>query len=94
LIGQQFEGDERVVLFVKMKAGTSLDETLEKKIRGNIRTQCSPRHVPAVILTAPDIPYTINGKKVEVAVKKLIHGQEVKNQDALRNAECRSILSL
>jgi acetoacetyl-CoA synthetase len=88
VVGQQFEGDERVVLFVKMKAGTALDETLEKKIRVNIRTQCSPRHVPAVILTAPDIPYTINGKKVEVAIKKLIHGQEVKNQDALRNPEC------
>jgi acetoacetyl-CoA synthetase len=88
VIGQQFEGDERVVLFVKMKTGFELDEVLQKKIRTNIRSQCSPRHVPAVILATPDVPYTINGKKVEVAVKKLIHGQEVKNQDALRNAEC------
>jgi acetoacetyl-CoA synthetase len=88
VVGQQFEGDERVILFVKMKAGIELTEDLIKKIRAGIRSQCSPRHVPAVILTTPDVPYTINGKKVEVAVKKLIHGEEVKNQDALRNAEC------
>jgi acetoacetyl-CoA synthetase len=88
VVGQQFEGDERVVLFVKMKTGFDLDDALIKKIKGNIRSQCSPRHVPAIILTTPDIPYTINGKKVEVAVKKIIHGQEVKNQDALRNPEC------
>jgi len=88
VVGQQFEGDERVVLFVKLNPNYRLDETLEKKIRASIRSACSPRHVPALILSAPDIPYTINGKKVEVAVKKLIHGQEVKNRDALRNAEC------
>jgi acetoacetyl-CoA synthetase len=88
VVGQQFEGDERVILFVKMKPGYQLDENLIKMIKSHIRSACSPRHVPAVIMTAPDIPYTINGKKVEVAVKKLIHGQEVKNRDALRNAEC------
>lgn len=88
VVGQKDEDDERVVLFVKMNKGYELDEALIKMIKSNIRAQCSPRHVPAVILTAPDIPYTINGKKVEVAVKKLIHGQEVKNRDALRNPEC------
>jgi acetoacetyl-CoA synthetase len=88
VVGHQFEGDERVVLFVKMRQGFSLNNDLMKKIRTNIRSSCSPRHVPAVILEAPDIPYTINGKKVEVAVKKLIHGQDVKNSDALRNPEC------
>jgi acetoacetyl-CoA synthetase len=88
VVGQQFEGDERVVLFVKMKTGFELNDDLIKKIKNNIRSQCSPRHVPAIILTTPDVPYTINGKKVEVAVKKLIHGQEVKNSDALRNPEC------
>jgi acetoacetyl-CoA synthetase len=88
VVGQQYEGDERVILFVKMKPGKELDETLISRIKASIRQGCSPRHVPAVILTAPDIPYTINGKKVEIAVKKLIHGQEVKNRDALRNAEC------
>jgi acetoacetyl-CoA synthetase len=88
VVGQQFEGDERVILFVRLKPRVKLDESLEKKIRTLIRSNCSPRHVPAVILETPDVPYTINGKKVEVAVKKLIHGQEVKNRDALRNPEC------
>ena len=88
VVGQKVEDDERVVLFVKMNKGYELNEELIRKIKTNIRSQCSPRHVPAVILTAPDVPYTINGKKVEVAVKKLIHGQEVKNRDALRNPEC------
>jgi acetoacetyl-CoA synthetase len=88
VVGQKFEDDERVILFVKMKKGYELDEELIKKIKSSIRSQCSPRHVPAIILTTPDVPYTINGKKVEVAVKKLIHGQEVKNRDALRNPEC------
>jgi acetoacetyl-CoA synthetase len=87
VVGQQSEGDERVVLFVKLCKGFSLNDDLQKKIRTNIRNGCSPRHVPAVILETPDVPYTINGKKVEVAVKKLIHGQEVKNRDALRNPE-------
>lgn len=87
VVGQKFEGDERVVLFVKLNPGYCLDEALISKIKTQIRTNCSPRHVPAVILTAPDIPYTINGKKVEVAVKKMIHGEEVKNRDALRNPE-------
>ena len=88
VVGQRINSDEKVVLFVKMKAGTELDEALIKKIKVSIRSQCSPRHVPSVIMIAPDIPYTINGKKVEVAVKKLIHGDEVKNRDALRNPEC------
>ncbi len=88
VVGQQFEGDERVVLFVKLHPGFNLSDDLLRKIRTNIRTGCSPRHVPSVIIEAPDVPYTINGKKVEVAVKKLIHGQEVKNRDALRNPEC------
>jgi acetoacetyl-CoA synthetase len=88
VVGHQHEGDEQVVLFVKLRPGVTLDDDLQKKIRSGIRAGCSPRHIPAVILQAPDIPYTINGKKVEVAVKKLIHGQEVKNQDALRNPEC------
>ena len=88
VVGQQYHGDERVILFVKLKQGLGLDETLQKKIKAAIRSGCSPRHVPSVILTTPDVPYTINGKKVEVAVKKLIHGQEVKNRDALRNPEC------
>ncbi len=88
VIGQPYEGDERVILFVKLNKGTQLDDELIGKIRKNIRTYCSPRHVPAMVLPTPDVPYTINGKKVEVAVKKLIMGKEVQNRDALRNPEC------
>jgi len=87
-VGQQFEGDERLVLSVKMKPGFVRSEELMKKIRSIIRSQWRPRHVPAVILETPDVPYAINGKKVEVAVQKLIHGQEMKSRDALRNPEC------
>lgn len=87
VVGQNWNGDERVVLFVKMAAGQPLDSDLAKAIRVKIRQNCSPRHVPAKILAAPDIPYTINGKKVEVAVKQLLHGGEVKNHDALKNPE-------
>ena len=88
VIGQPYEGDERVILFVKLSKGTQLDDDLIGKIRKNIRTNCSPRHVPAMVLPTPDVPYTINGKKVEVAVKKLIMGKEILNRDALRNPEC------
>jgi len=64
-----------------------LDEDLMKKIKSNIRKGCSPRHVPAIIKQVSDVPYTLNGKKVEVAVKKIIHGQDVLNRDALKNPE-------
>ncbi|MCK5840383.1 MAG: acetoacetate--CoA ligase [Bacteroidales bacterium] len=85
VVGQQYHGDERVILFVMLNKGFYLDEGLLKKIKTMIRTNCSPRHVPAVIIETPGVPYTINGKKVEVAVKKLIHGEEVLNRDALAN---------
>lgn len=87
IVGQQYHGDERVVLFVKLKKGFHLTEELMGKIKANIRTGCSPRHVPAIIREVKDIPYTLNGKKVEVAVKKTIHGEDVLNRDALRNPE-------
>ena len=86
-VGQKFEGDERVVLFVKLNRGKNLNPDLIKKIKSKIRSECSPRHVPAIILTVPAIPYTINGKKVEIAVKKIIHGEDVLNRDALANPE-------
>ena len=88
VVGHKISGDEEVVLFVKPAEGVHLDETLVREIKTAIRTNCSPRHVPAVIKAVPDIPYTINGKKVEVAVKKIIHGQKVMNRDALANPEC------
>jgi len=87
VIGQDWEGDERVILFIKLKEGYSLSENLVKKIKNNIRSSCSPRHVPAKVIAIADIPYTINMKKVELAVKKIIEGQKVLNRDALKNPE-------
>ncbi len=87
VIGKKEDGDEKVVLFVKVKLGQNFNDDLVKEIKLNIKTNCSPRHVPAIVKEVPDIPYTINGKKVEVAVKQIIHGQNVKNRDALANPE-------
>ncbi len=87
VVGQEWHNDIRVVLFVKMKSGFSLDEALQQKIRLAIRASASPRHIPAKIIEAPDIPYTLNMKKVELAVQKMIHGRNVKNKDALKNPE-------
>jgi acetoacetyl-CoA synthetase len=77
----------RVILFVKLAQGYELNEALKKKIKDTIRTNASPRHVPAKILQVPDVPYTLNMKKVELAVRKVIHNQPVLNKDALRNPE-------
>ena len=87
VVGQNWDNDVRVILFVKMASGIALSEELQNKIRQTIRVHASPRHVPAKIIPVPDIPYTLNMKKVELAVKKVIHNQEVKNKDALRNPE-------
>lgn len=87
VIGQEWQGDERVILFVKLNDEYELDDNLIYKIKNTIKSNCSPRHVPAKILETPDIPYTINGKKVEIAVKKIIHGKDVQNRDALANPE-------
>ena len=70
-----------------MNNKNNLSEKIKLNIKKAIRETCSPRHVPAKIITAPDIPYTLNGKKVEIAVKKLIHGKDVANRDALANPE-------
>ncbi len=86
-VGQQWENDERVILFVKMNEGEQFGEELKKKLMDAIRSGCSPRHVPAKTVPVPDIPYTINGKKVEIAVKKILHGSEALNKDALANPE-------
>lgn len=87
VIGQDWDNDVRVLLFVKLREGIELDNDLVKKIKGTIRANTSPRHVPAKILAVADIPYTISGKKVELAVRKVIHNEEVKNRDALANPE-------
>jgi acetoacetyl-CoA synthetase len=88
VVGQNWKNDVRVVLFVKMAQGYALTEALQQEIKKAIATSASPRHAPAKIIAVPDIPYTLNMKKVELAVRKIIHGQEVKNKDALRNPEC------
>jgi len=85
VIGQRWEDDTRVVLFVVLREGLHLNDDLVERIRSRIRTRATPRHVPARILQVPDIPRTISGKKVEIAVTRLIHGEEVKNRDALAN---------
>ncbi len=87
VIGQNWKNDVRVILFVKMAPDVALTEAIKKKIRDTIRANASPRHVPAKIVAVSDVPYTLNMKKVELAVRKVVHGQEVKNKDALRNPE-------
>ncbi|MBV4551393.1 acetoacetate--CoA ligase [Pseudomonas sp. SWRI102] len=86
-IGQQWQGDVRVVLFVRLRDDVTLDDALEQKIRQVIRANTTPRHVPAKILAVSDIPRTISGKVVELAVRNVVHGEAVKNTDALANPE-------
>lgn len=85
VVGQDWKNDVRVILFVKLAEGVDLTDALKDQIRQTIRTNASPRHVPAKIISVPDVPYTLNMKKVELAVKKVIQGQEVLNKDALSN---------
>ena len=86
-IGQDFEDDVRVILFVRLAPGVELDEALDRKIKTKIRTGASPRHVPAKILSVSDIPRTKSGKIVELAVREVVHGRSVKNKEALANPE-------
>ena len=87
VVGQSWDNDVRVILFIKPAEGIELSEALKTKIKTTIRANASPRHVPAKIIQVPDIPYTLNMKKVELAVKKTIEGKVVNNKDALRNPE-------
>ncbi|NNF98005.1 MAG: acetoacetate--CoA ligase [Desulfobacteraceae bacterium] len=87
VVGQNWNNDVRVILFVVMAPDRILDDALKIKIVKTIRANASPRHVPAKIIAVPDIPYTLNMKKVELAVKKIIHKQTVRNRDALKNPE-------
>ncbi len=86
-IGQDWDDDVRVVLFVRLAAGVDLDDDLIKRIRANVRTGASPRHVPAKIVAVDDIPRTKSGKITELAVRDVVHGRQVKNQEALANPE-------
>jgi len=86
-VGQDWQGDVRVVLFVRLREGLAIDDELVNRIRARIRAECTPRHVPARVIQVADIPRTRSGKITELAVRAVIHGQEVKNQEALANPE-------
>jgi acetoacetyl-CoA synthetase len=86
-IGQSWEGDQRIVLFLKLAKGYSLTDEMKSKVKKVLQEKASPRHVPAIILETPDIPYTFSMKKVEIAVTNILHGKPVTNRDALSNPE-------
>lgn len=87
VVGQKWENDVRVLLFVVLQEGMKLDEGLSQKIRETIRRGTTPRHVPTKILQVTEIPYTVSGKKVELAVTRILHGEPVKNREALVNPQ-------
>jgi len=86
-IGQEWDADTRVVLFVRLRDGTALDDDLVKRIRQRVRQNCSPRHMPAKVIQVVDIPRTKSGKITELAVRDVVHGRAVKNKEALANPE-------
>lgn len=92
-IGQDFDDDVRVILFVRLAAGVTLDEDLVKAIKTRIRTGCTPRHVPAKVIAVSDIPRTKSGKIVELAVRDVVHGRPVKNKEALANPEALDLFA-
>ncbi|TAK32957.1 MAG: acetoacetate--CoA ligase [Chloroflexota bacterium] len=87
VIGQNWQGDQRILLFVKMAPGQALTEELKSKIKKTLRENASPRHVPALIVEVPEIPYTLNMKKVESSVTNIVNGRPVTNRDALMNPQ-------
>ena len=86
-IGQMYHDDQRILLFVQLAPGAELTEELKKRIKKDLRTKASPRHVPALIYAVPDLPKTFNGKKVESAVTNLVNGRRITNREALGNPE-------
>ena len=87
VIGQEWQGDTRIVLFVVLRQGLALDDDLRRRIAERMRRHASPRHVPARIVQVSAIPRTISGKIVELAVREVVHGRPVGNRDALANPE-------
>ena len=77
-----------IILFLKLQNNQILNDDIINEIKNSIKIKCSPRHIPSIVLQVNDIPYTINGKKVEIAIKKIIHNQIINNKDALSNPEC------
>ena len=86
-VGQDWDNDVRVVLFVRLREGLLLDDDLRERVRAKVRANTTPRHVPAKVIQVADIPRTVSGKIVELAVRNVIHGRPVKNVDALANPE-------
>jgi acetoacetyl-CoA synthetase len=86
-VDQSFEGDTRIVLFVRLQSEATLDDALRERIRAALRMEASPRHVPARILSVEDIPRTLNGKIVELAVRDVVHGREPDNLAVLANPD-------
>ena len=86
-IGQNWENDQRVLLFVKLAPSAELSDDLKDRMKRELRDKASPRHVPAMIIPVPDIPYTFNMKKVESAITNIVNGRAVTNRDALVNPE-------
>ena len=93
VVGQDWEGDVRLVLFVKLQDGVELDDALAAKIKRTIRENTTPRHVPAKVLQVTDIPRTKSGKIVELAVRSVVHGQPIKNIEALANPEALALFA-
>jgi acetoacetyl-CoA synthetase len=87
VVGQDWRGDQRIILFVRLAPGHALDDELKNKIKLALRKNASPRHVPELIIEVPDIPYTFNMKKVESSVANMFNGRPVTNRDALTNPE-------
>jgi len=87
VIGQDWDNDVRVVLFVRLRDGLALDEGLTKRIKQQIKANTTARHVPAKVIQVADIPRTVSGKIVELAVRNVVHGLPVKNKEALANPE-------
>jgi len=93
VVGQNWQDDVRVILFVVLREGLDLDDALIARIQQTIRANTTPRHVPARVIQVVDIPRTISGKIAELAVRKVIHGEAVGNQDALANPESLALFS-
>ena len=92
-IGQDWDDDVRVILFVRLANGYTLNDNLVAAVKNRIRTGCTPRHVPARIIAVTDIPRTKSGKIVELAVREVVHGRPVKNKEALANPEALDLFA-
>jgi len=88
VVGQNYNDDVRIVLFVTTKNNQELDDEKIKSIKSKIRKNCSPKHVPSIIIKVPEIPRTKSGKIVEIAVRKVINGEEINNKEAIANPNC------